>query len=111
MNNTPCENCALVDAQVRGCTALSDTNFGNRDCPFFKAIPPKKPTVVFDVSICNHCFADKSGECIALIKKPRHGKCRFYKTPEQFAAGLKAAEARVAELSKINPQLFEKYQF
>lgn len=111
MNNTPCENCTLFDTQVRGCTALSDTNFGSRDCPFFKAIPPKKPTVAFDVSICNYCFADKGGECVALIKKPRCGKCRFYKTPEQFAAGVKAAEARVTELSKINPQLRDKYHF
>lgn len=109
MNN--CEGCKLFDTQVRGCTALSDTNFGSRDCPFFKAIPPKKPAVVFDKSICNHCFADKSGECIALIKKPRCGKCRFYKTPEQFAADHAAALKRVEELSKINPKLREKYYF
>lgn len=111
MNNAPCEKCKLFDTQVRGCTALSDTNFGSRDCPFFKAIPPKKPTVAFDVSICNHCFADKGGECIALIKKPRCGKCRFFKMPEHFAADHAAALERVEELSKINPKLYTKYHF
>ena len=107
MNKVSCDTCKLYDSQFQGCTALTATDFGDRSCPFYK---PMKQTKLFDKAICQYCFANK-GKCTALIKPPRFGKCRFFKTPEQFAADNAAALERVEELSKANPKLYTKYHF
>lgn len=45
------------------------------------------------------CFAYKEGECRALTKCIcENGKCRFYKTNAERAAGLRKAEERIRSL-------------
>lgn len=106
-NDCLCFSCRLYDVTA-GCTALSDTNFNGKPCPFYK---PERNTERFTGSICKMCFASYGGgtKCGVLLKRPRDGCCEFYKTKEQYLAELKKSEKRIKEIEKTHPNKFVKY--
>ena len=106
MTEVLCESCRFHDEIAVGCTALRDTDFGDRPCPFYRGVENDR----FTGSDCAACFAkDNRGRCAALDKRPRDGCCAFFKTHEQYQRDLIHAEARINELEKANPHRFKKY--
>jgi len=54
----------------------------------------------------NNCFAFKDVRCRILTVSECDKKCRFYKTPERFAADQKAAEKYIEKKYGISYEQF-----